>query len=454
MTGRSSCRPARLERFEETIDAACDGLVTRVGQLEAALADYRGSCSAEYRAPSADTGEVVRSLIAGLRDLGRWTGAVGGAFRQAAEDAGVSGWLLDAPFPLDDSAIAGYLADEWDDPYRGVPEGMASQLLADLGHDYDQDEPPAWVDLFGDGASLADVVGPLLESSAAGLARLPPGVTVTLRVESGMVAVLADGAVVARVTQSELSATILLPRGAAPGLATAATWTSRAGFALAFVAGAGGQWYGDAGRPVPERVARATTRGLGVAGGGLLGAQLGLACGPGAPVCSTVLGIAGAFGGAALADAMVDALPWMDTPEPGEHDLDDLTAGIAAENGDVDARIGAQADLYATDLALLATADDPALNERVLGILPDDDLLQRIVAFDDASPPDWVPTGTTTTSTSTTTVPGPQPEVPPSDASTEGGAPPPVTTTTAPVPTSAGSGDPPDPWAGDRPGGG
>jgi hypothetical protein len=94
----------------------------------------------------------------------------------------------------------------------------------------------------------------------------------------------------------------------------------------------------------------------------------------------------------------------------------------------VNARLGAQADLAASDLAVLATADDPQLSERVMSVLPDDDVLERIVAYDDRSAPPWVPAGTTTTSTTSTTAPSPP----------------------APERASGGAAPPPDPWAGDR----
>jgi hypothetical protein len=54
------------------------------------------------------------------------------------------------------------------------------------------------------------------------------------------------------------------------------------------------------------------------------------------------------------------------------------------------------------------------LNGRVVSILPDDDVLERIVAFDDASAPPWVSTGTTTTTTAA------PPARPPSSAPGDG----------------------------------
>jgi cell division septation protein DedD len=453
-TGESSCRPARLERFDETIGAICDGLVIRAGLLDDALATYRATCDVELRAPTVGTGGMVRGLASGLRDMGNWTGAVGAAFRAAAEAADVP-WGIDAEdtMTLDDRSIVGHLA-QWDDPYRGVAEGAAAQLARDLGADYDPDEPPAWVDILGQGGNVADVLSPLLEGAAAAMADARPGVTITMVAESASLVVLADGSAIARFSRAELTARLMLPSANAARLSSAALWVGRAGNALAFVAGAGAQWYADAGLPTPERLGRAVVRGGGIALGGAGGGVLaGLACGPGAPVCSTVLGITFAFGGAWLGDKFVDALPFMDSPEPGEHDLGDLTATIASEgDAEVDLQIAARADLAASDLALLATADDPALNERVTSIIPDEDLLWRMIEFDDESPPSWVANGTTT-STTTTTVPPTttSPITPPSHMG------PPTrtttaTTTTAPPAAAPSAHAPPDPWVGDGPG--
>jgi hypothetical protein len=426
-SGESSCRPARLERFHATVGALSDGLVVRAGLLDDALVAYRSSCDPGHRAPTEDSDDMVRAVAAALRDLGQWTGAVGGAFRRAGQAAGLPGWFgFDGEMTLADARIEDALGG-WSDPYRGVAQGAASQLAGDLGVDYDPDGPPAWVELLGDGATVTDVLGPLLEGAAMGSADLPPGVTVTLRAESGVVAVLADGAVVTRLSQAELSARLMLPTATAPRLAAAATWVGRAGAALAFLAGAGEQWYADAGLPPRQRVARAVTRGGTVSvasvGAGWVGVQLGAACGPAAPLCSTVFGVAGAVAGGVAGDAVVTALPFMRPPPPGEHDLDAITGAIAADEVEVNARVAAQADLQASDLAVLATADDPLLSDRVMSILPDDDVLERIVGYDDPSAPPWVSTGTTTTST--TAPPGP-----------------------APAAVSAGRPPPPDPWAG------
>lgn len=431
-SGESSCRPARLERFDATVGALCDGLAIRAGLLDDALVAYRTACDPSFRAPTADSDEMVRAVASALRDLGRWTGAVGSAFRRAADDQGLPGWFgLDGEMTLADARIEDGLGG-WSDPYRGVAEGTASQLAGDLAVDDDPDGPPAWVELVGDGTTVTDVLGPLLEGAAVGLADLPPGVAVTLRVEAGAAAVLADGAVVARLSRSELSARLMLPTAGAPRVAAAATWVGRAGSALAFLAGAGEQWHADGGLPSSPRVARAVTRGGGVAalsaGAGAAGVEAGAVCGPFVPVCSTVFGIGGAIAGGVAGEAIVEALPWMEQPPPGEHDVGIVTDEIAADDGSVNARLGAQADLAASDLAVLATTDDPQLSERVMSVLPDDDVLERIVAYDDRSAPPWVPAGTTTTSTTSTTAPSPP----------------------APERASGGAAPPPDPWAGDR----
>jgi hypothetical protein len=139
------------------------------------------------------------------------------------------------------------------------------------------------------------------------------------------------------------------------------------------------------------------------------------------PVCSTALGVGGAIAGGLVGEATVEALPWMEPPPPGEHDLVAIADAVAADDFDVNARLAAHADLQASDLAVFATADDPLLSERVMTVLPDDDVLERIIAYDDPSAPPWVSTGTTTTSTTAPAAPAPA--------------------------VAAGGSLPPDPWA-------
>jgi hypothetical protein len=71
--------------------------------------------------------------------------------------------------------------------------------------------------------------------------------------------------------------------------------------------------------PPEQRTRTAVGVGGGFLGGLALGAAAGLVCGPGAPVCSTVLGIGfgilGAFGGRAAAEGLYDSLT--ETPTSG-----------------------------------------------------------------------------------------------------------------------------------------
>jgi hypothetical protein len=166
---------------------------------------------------------------------------------------------------------------------------------------------------------------------------------------------------------------------------------------MAGVAGAADQWYADAGLPLGERVVRSGTRGASAAFGSVAGAWAltSLACGPGAPACATVAGIVGAFGGSWLFDEVTDELPWMDEPGPAERDLGEVRDRVAFPDA-VDPAVAATVDLTASDLALGATAHDPALQLQVNRILPDRTVLERVVDTNAAHPaPETTPTRTT-----------------------------------------------------------
>jgi hypothetical protein len=394
--GTSACRPERLVRFDGTLDAVADGLARRRGTLDDALAAYRATCDVELRAPTVDTVEVLRGFGGGLRDFGGWVGGVGRSF----EDAIGSGEHdYDEVYTYDDGQVLEYLSlylDSGADPYRGIPEGAGSWLAAGVGLDHDQDEPPAWIGYLAAGGDIGDVMSPLLQGSADGLARLPEFASLTVRFEGAGLVVYGDEALAAAFS-AQLHARVRLPVGQASRLATASTWVGRIGTGMAGVAGAADQWYADAGLPLPERVVRSGTRGAAAAGGSVAGAAIavGVLCGPGAPACATVAGIAGAFGGSYLADWAVDLLPYMDDPEPAERDLSAVADRIAAP-GHVDPGVAATVDLAASDLALGATADDPQLHAEVGRLLPDHDLLGRVLTTGHAHPvPETTPTGTT-----------------------------------------------------------
>ena len=405
-SGDSACHPARLERFGRTMDAVCDGLAHRAGHLSDALDDYRHACERTYRAPTAGTVGVIRGLITGLRDIGRWTGDVGKAFGQAAA---VAAYMSpDAPADLEgvirvpDAELRSYLT-AWPDPYLGVPEGAAAQLAADLGVRYDPRSTPAWIAYLSDGGNATNGVGPLLKSTAALMADVPGGVTVTVRIESSTVAVFEDGSIVARFSQTEVAAHFVAPSANAGKLLTASKWVGRAGFvATAFAAG-GTQWHTDAGLPTGQRLGRAATRGgavaIGSSGGAWLGSTVGGACGPAAIVCSPVLGFGGGVLGAAAGKMASDHIPWMHPvrPDPGQHDLGAVREGLAATHDDVEPSLAAQSDRAAADLARAATADDPIRAGRVAALVPNDEALARVVAADDWSAAKTPATSTTTT---------------------------------------------------------
>jgi hypothetical protein len=394
--GTSACRPERLVRFDGTLDAVADGLARRRGTLDDALAAYRATCDVDLRAPTVDTVEVLRGFGGGLRDFGNWVGGVGRAFKDAI---GSGQHDYDEVYTFDDGRVLEYLSlylDPGADPYRGVTEGAGSWLAAGIGLDYDQDEPPAWIDYLAAGGTIGDVMSPLLQGSADGLSRLPQFASLTVRLEGGGLVIYGDEALAAAFS-AQLHARIRLPVGQASRLATASTWVGRIGTGMAGVAGAADQWYADAGLPLGERVLRSGTRGASAAFGSVAGAWAltSLACGPGAPACATVAGIVGAFGGSWLFDEVTDELPWMDEPGPAERDLGEVRDRVAFPDA-VDPAVAATVDLTASDLALGATAHDPALQLQVNRILPDRTVLERVVDTNAAHPaPETTPTRTT-----------------------------------------------------------
>jgi hypothetical protein len=457
----SSCRPARLIRFETTVDGTCDGLLRRVGDLEDALATYRSSCGLEYRAPTADTDNVVREFTRGLRDLGRWTGDVGRAFIAVdIVDAymDMRGFDEESVITVPDDVIADHRhLEDWDDPFRGVADGEAEALADSLGQDYTQDGPPSWLQHLEDGGTAADIAAGLLEGTAKALADLPPYVKITLRVEHGTVIVMRNGTVIARWVEAELSATLRTPAAAASGLASTAKWIGRAGTVLAGAAGFLEQWFGDEGMPTDERVVRATTRGVGAAGGGVLGGLLagaaaGTVCGPGAPVCSTILGISGAILGGLGGSWLSGLLPWMDEPEPpkpGERDRDEIEDIIAGIDNPIDPGLAASVDLMASDIARRRVADDPFKAGQVERLLPDREELENVIQYGTPNPPSpSPPTGTTTTTSPPTTVPTapPSPSPGPAPSPSPGPSPSPPTGTTTTLPRTVAPGVLVDPW--------
>ncbi|HKE74654.1 MAG TPA: hypothetical protein VKB57_13620 [Acidimicrobiales bacterium] len=389
----SSCHPARLRRFGETVDALCDGLARRAGLLDDALAAYRARCEVDYRVPTVDTGTMVRALASELRDTGRWTAAVGDAFAQSAlvneyMAPGTTGTDLEAILTVRDGQLVGYMT-AWDDPYRGVAEGAAAQLAAILDVHYDQDEPPAWLAHLSHGGSAADGLSALLKKAAPLMANLPSSVTVRVSLEADEVAVLADGGVATRVTRADVAARILLPRAEPERLVTASRWISRAGVVATGAAAAAEQWFKDDGRAVPERAVRAAGRGGGVAVGAWGGAELGGAagglCGPGAVVCSPVLAVAGGIAGAAVGDKAMDRVLAGGGPKPAARDLGELRADIAAADGTAAPALEARADGVASDLARKATAGRPIVASRVESLVPDHDALERVIEAKDWS---------------------------------------------------------------------
>ncbi|MGH9118434.1 MAG: hypothetical protein ACRD0A_11350 [Acidimicrobiales bacterium] len=418
----SSARPARLVRFADAAAAIDEGLRTRIGRLDEALAAYRATCESDYRlVPTTDTSEVVRAWAGRVAELGGWVGAVGEAFI-AASGAGES--EAEELVTLSDADIVGRLPDQYrDDPFLGVPVG--GWQLDD--HDVRADDPDAFADFLAELGLDATIADAVLAGFNDLLANTPTSATVTVTVTEGFLIFTADGQVVAQITRAEATARILLPGQVPSDLVTASRWLGRVGGALDFAGGAYSQWVSDAGLPVPKRILRAATEGGGALGGGILGgmgggaaagATAGLVCGPGAPVCSTVLAvggtIVGAIGGSWLGQELVDLLPWMDDPPPpppGAHDLDALRDEIAQDDGDLSdefAPLDAATSLVAHDLALAETADEPDVQAELPALLPDREELLR-TAEGRPDPDEITATGTTTTTVVAEPAPAPTP---------------------------------------------
>lgn len=419
----ASCRPGRLTRFEEAHHAACDGLVRRAGALDEALATYRATCEGAYRAGTVDAVAAVDDWRGSYRAFSTWVGDVGRAFLTAdAIDAyvGTGGSPGDDGVSLHTEAeVLDHLDERWDDdPYLGVVDPTTGALAADAAPWVvamvagDQGDPPPWVDAVDQGSYATLVLGTMADGGAILAARIPRGIDVVVRVEGTMLVVLQDGVVIARVTQVEAAARILVPRSTA-GLEATSRWLGRASNAATFLAAGAGQWFGDEGLPTEERILRSVTRGGGVALGGWLGglgagAVAGTVCGPGAPVCSGVLGVGGAILGALGADWLVDALPWMDDPEPLplDHDADAVTDLVADGGSPGQTEVSlAVVDLAASEAASASAAPGSWDEYFLQQVLPDSDTLLDVIS----PAPDAPPTGTTTTTTTTTTMPPPSP---------------------------------------------
>lgn len=426
MADDASCIPERLIRFNDTVQAAADGLYRRVGPLDDALVAYVAACDARYVVDCLDATEAVSAWRGDFRAFGTWTADVGRAFQAADENGG---------------AVADYLPDMWaDDPFLGVPAPVPG---VDDPISGDQDGPPQWLETLKEGGDLAGISSELIKGYAGVLAGLPDSVTVTVRVVNGSVEILSDGAVVARYTELEVTARLITPR-AGTGLTAAGKWLGRAGNVLGFVTGFAEQYLGDEGLPADERLLRATTKAVGVGGGAMAGATAGLACGPGAPLCSTVLAIGGGIVGALAGDALTDLLPWMDEPEPGEYDLEAIEEAIAdpGEGDGPGEQALAAVDLLASDVALAETEDEPALQAALGPILPPREDLLDILEPEPEPQPGPTPTPpepgpAPPTGTTTTTSPPPTPSPAPGPAPTASPAPP-GATPTPPVPTSTG----------------
>lgn len=347
MFDRSSCYPNRLIRFDPMAGGLADGLALRSGALTAAVVTYLASCEPRYTTPCDGAATEVLARAAKLRELGRWTGAVGRAFAEA-------------------DVVAMYIADRNGEQISTVGEaavlaklGWGDRWFAAMGRPRsvdvldpvadDQSGPPEWLRLgpFGVldvGAESLDLVGRAVGGLAASDLTpdgVPHGWPVRLgaRIEGGSKAL-----------------------GVA-GVALDSYLTGRE------------QWSRDTDLGEEARLGRMATRvglvtGLGLAfaaGGG----AMGVACGPAAPLCVALGSLAGGAIGAEFGDTLADLLPFMadDDRRPGEFDLEALVDEIEGSGEALDRTLTRSIDLVADTLTEERLAGAPLLAAALAQIL-------------------------------------------------------------------------------------
>ncbi len=341
MTDETSVRPARLLRFEGTMEATADGLRRRTDMLADAIAQYEATCNAEFRAPTSGLTTTVRDLAGDFDDWGAWTGSIARA-AISADDYFCSPWGLN---PDDDEDVfrvsTGWLAGQLgSDPYRGVADGTASVMARGLDIDYDQSGPPAWIDHLSGGGDLAGIASELLKAQIRVVEGMSVNAVIRITTTDTSVRVLRGNVLVTTYTVTQMEARLRVPVQAPARWTTVARGLGRLSGALGFGAGFLTQWDHDQNRPTGERLARSAGRGAAGLGGGILGGMgagaIGSAvCGPGAPLCVAPFVIGGGILGGLGADKLFDS--WFnDDPKPGEYDLDSLEDIIAADGDEAE----------------------------------------------------------------------------------------------------------------------
>ncbi len=299
----ASARPQRLINLAETTGAIADALTTRAGWMDDDWDAYSLVNGVDWRFDVSDLPGALRAWAQTLRAIGEFTGSVGTAFLDADDDdaGGVH--------RLSEQRLCDLLPDD----ARDVLDESTATDEVDWG---DPDDPPPWLEA--------------LDFSAMAVGHVGSGVDAL-----DVAYVIGTG----RAASWSPEAPAVLGRFATPaGTARFATIFSVGSAGLSGLAAGLGQAQSDAeslNYTDGEITARATTRGVGTAGGALLTSAGGAAvatavCGPGAPVCAAGLIItAGLLGGTATEGALDWLVP---DPEPAEHDPDivgDQIDGVA-----------------------------------------------------------------------------------------------------------------------------
>jgi hypothetical protein len=347
----TSARPGRLIRFGGTTAAMDAGLTLRIRKLCEALIEYQVRCELDYRMPTEGTPEALRVWIDQVTEVGTWVRLVGEAVKATDCAPGTAGNADEENISsMSTNALLRDLARR--DPARQWDEMVGKE--SDVDQEVDDLLALIFGAEFGAGATVSiETVKRLLEALDKHIEGLPPTkVKVRVQRTSTHIVMFADGRVIARLTYEEMTVIMLVKRQPPRATKTLSTWLSRTGHVLNFAGGAYNQWQEDEDvdpgrRRIRVAVAGGATAGGGAAGGALGGFFGGLAagavCGPGAPVCSGVLGvggavvggIAGAWVGGRLGSLANDRFLSTDDERPGARNRRDFVSAIANEEGEL-----------------------------------------------------------------------------------------------------------------------
>lgn len=299
----ASARPQRLLNLAETTGAIADALTTRAGWIEDDWETYTLYNGVDWRFDAGDLPGALRAWAATLRKIGEFTGGIGAAFLVAdSDDAGdrheLSEGRLRELMPCDMRVF--------------LDESTATDEV-DWG---DPDDPPPWLDALDYSAMAVGHAGSAVDAWDVAY-------------------VMGSGAGAEWAPETPA----VLGRFATPAqLAKFATLFSFGSAGLSGLAAGSSQERADAASlnyTDSEITARATTRGVGTAGGALASSAVGvwaagIACGPGAPVCAGAVIITVGVFGTSVTDRLVGAV--VGEPGPAQHDPEvvrDQIVGVA-----------------------------------------------------------------------------------------------------------------------------